>query len=89
MTVNFGLPHLLVHNVRLEDWCERYDLRPFTGECTKCGREISVSTPFIAKERRGLCAKTCTCGNTAVPFTFIDFGYPCTGATASDTEGRS
>lgn len=89
MAVNFGLNYLRVHNVRLEDWCERYDLRPFISECRKCGRELSVSTPFIAKERRGLCAETCACGNSAVPFTFIDFEFSCTGATASDTEAET
>jgi hypothetical protein len=79
MTVNFGSHYLLVHNVRLEDWCERYGLTPFTRQCKNCGREFSVSTPFIAKERRGLCAEPCACGNSLVPFTFIDFNFPSTG----------
>ena len=86
VTVNFGMHYLLVHNVALDDWCERYDLRPFTGECTKCGRALSVSKPFIAKERRGLCAETCVCGNCAVPFTFIDFSFPCAAALRIQAE---
>lgn len=89
MAVNFGSHYLLVYNVSLEEWCERYDLKPFTGECKKCGRVQSVSKPFIAQARRGLCAETCACGNKVLPFTFIDFNYPSTGAKVSDTEDES
>lgn len=76
MTVNFSLNYFIVHNVDLKKWCERYDLKPFAKKCKNCGRELSVSIPFIAKNRRGLFSKVCDCGNKNIPFTYIDFNFP-------------
>lgn len=76
MSVNFGLPYLIVHNVDSSKWCERYDLQPFTGECHDCGKEALVLVPFVTKNKRGLCADTCSCGSKSVPFSYIDLRFP-------------
>lgn len=74
-SVNLGFHHLLIYNVDLEKWCEKYDLKPFTGKCMDCGRQLEVIHPFAGKNRRGLRAKSCPCGNHHVPFSFVDLNY--------------
>jgi hypothetical protein len=87
MSINFGIHYLVVHNVDLNQWCKKYDLVPFTRNCRKCGDELKVNVPFIAQDRRGLCAEPCSCGNKSVPFTYIDFNFPCTPLEADRDSG--
>ena len=75
MAVNFGFPHLVILNADLERWKKSYGLEPFKTPCSKCNKELIVNLPFVAKDRRGLRADTCECGNEEVPFEFIDFNY--------------
>jgi hypothetical protein len=75
MSINFGESYLTVHNVDLDQWCEKWELEPFTGKCRDCGSELPVNIPYVAQDRRGLCAEPCACGNKSVPFTYIDFNF--------------
>lgn len=75
MVVNLGFHYVLVLNVDLEKWCEKYELEPFTTECLDCGEPMHVNLPFAGKDRRGLISLPCKCGNKYVPHEYIDLGY--------------
>lgn len=75
MPSNLGFHYLLVLNVDLGKWCERYCLEPYWGECADCDAKLYVDQPFISKKRRGLISRPCSCGSRHVPFSFIDLGY--------------
>lgn len=52
-----------VHGIDPEQWAERYDILPFTGDCPgQCGRTVTTSIPFAFRESRGLVAQQCECG---------------------------
>jgi len=73
--IDIGFHFLVVHNVDLNEWCDRYDLETFWGVCGGCKRRVFVDQPFVAKKRRGLVASPCLCGSEHAPFSYIDIGY--------------
>jgi hypothetical protein len=75
MPVNLGFHHLVVTDVNLTEWCRNYDIEIFVGACSKCGVALKVNIPFAGKNRRGLRAAPCQCGNNSVPFTYIDLNF--------------
>jgi len=68
---NLGFSYLLVEGIDVDQWCKKYELRPFKIVCSKCGEIRDVKHPFVAKEhnRRGLLAEDCSCGTSS--FTFV------------------
>ena len=70
-----GFRHLDVLDVVLSDWCEKQDLKEFTAPCMDCGESLTANIPFAGKDRRGLRADPCECGNYDVPFTYVDLNY--------------
>jgi hypothetical protein len=75
--IDLGFHHMVIYNVDLEKWCKEYDLAPFKAKCMDCDSLLEVIVPFAGKNRRGLRAEPCACGNYDVPFTYIDINYDC------------
>jgi hypothetical protein len=72
----FGVtPHVLVHNVNLSEWCERYELEPYVTDCLDCGRDMHVNIPFATKNCRGIIAAPCECGSSCVVCQYISLDY--------------
>ena len=75
MIKDLGFSYLVVFDTDFKKWCKDYDLNSFYGECSKCNKSLLVNIPFISKNRRGLKADICDCGNREVPFSYIDLNY--------------
>jgi hypothetical protein len=74
---NIGFYYVLIYNVDLDKWCEKYELEPFIGDCLECGckQVMNVNIPFAGKDKRGLVSNPCKCGNRCVPFQYVDLDY--------------
>lgn len=62
---------LFVHGVTTAEWCERWDLEPYTRECGECGRPCTTTEPFAVGELRGLASPPCECGNVNTPYCLV------------------
>lgn len=69
---NFGFPHFTLPGQGVGEWCKKHDLKVFTAPCMDCEKPLIANIPFAAKNRRGLRADVCDCGNYDVPFTYVD-----------------
>lgn len=74
MFFGFWDSYVEIHNVDLDTWCEKYDLRIFEGRCSRCERKLTVNIPFAVKGVRGIKSGRCPCGSNFVPFSFIEIG---------------
>lgn len=45
-----------------EWWAEKYNIKPQTGVCQKCGNSIEIDVPFADGEIRGFISKNDGCG---------------------------
>lgn len=66
-----GKPRLYVHGVSAEAWTKRFGVEPFDAPCSKCGRALTTSIPFVQGTLRGLQAPRCECGNEKTPFGIV------------------
>ena len=54
-------------DVSLDDWCNRWNLKPETFECHDCGSTIFVNIPIdYNKETKGLTSKHCEHCDSAI-----------------------
>ena len=70
-----GFPLLLIYNVDVDEWCNRYGLKVYSRPCKVCGRELTVNKPFAAEDMRGLTAGYCQCGDGETPFSYINVSF--------------
>ena len=75
MSSNLGFHYLIVYGVDIKEWCEYYDIEPFVVQCSSCSTDLHVKIPFAAKNRRGLLANQCSCGNSEVLFSYVDLNH--------------
>ncbi len=69
--INLGFHYILLSDINLLEWCEKYDLEQFEADCINCDEILTVDLPFVGKDgRRGLRSAQCTCGSLYVPFTY-------------------
>jgi lysyl-tRNA synthetase class I len=59
---------LRIFGVDVRRWAARYGLEPFSHPCSKCGKVLTTSIPFVCGSLRGLVAPTCKCGHTGTPY---------------------
>jgi hypothetical protein len=82
-----GKPRLIVHGATAEEWTERYGVEPFSHPCSRCGRVLSTTVPFVQGTLRGLRAPACVCGNERTPYVIVrdpQYGDLFTGAEADE-----
>jgi hypothetical protein len=53
---------MIYPQVDLQEWCDRYSLKPITRPCKGCGKEFETKLPVATKMCRGLAAELHECG---------------------------
>lgn len=74
---------IFVHGVTVEAWTRRHGVEPYSHPCSKCGRLLTTSLPFVDVARwgdwsgeivgrvYGLHAPVCICGNERTPYVVV------------------
>ena len=75
MNIELGFSYLIPSDVDLKKWCDDYGLEVFEAKCTRCSTLLIVDIPFASKNRRGLMSKPCKCGNSDIPFSYVNLDF--------------